>query len=88
MVRPWGPTGPAPEVMWLNRPPILEPERRSFIQAVASYFADEVILFSQATPALTPAQPFGAQQRAVLARRAIRRALLDLGFLSTRRTVD
>lgn len=89
--RPWGPTGPAPQEQWNTRAAILAPDRQRFGASVAAAFAEEIDLYcqsAQASPESTPAVPLGALQRAVLTRRAIRRALLDLGFLLLRRTAN
>ena len=82
---------PAPQEQWNTRLPILAPDRQRFGQSVAATFVEELDLYSQsaqAQPGSTPAVPLGANQQAVLTRRAIRRALLDLGFLLLRRTAN
>ena len=43
---------------------------------------------SQQQPGLRPAAALTAIERATVARRAIRRALVDLGFLLARRTMN
>ena len=89
--RPQGINGPVPDELWETRPPIFQQQRDQFICAVALAGELEQQKFSesiQQQPGLRPAAALTAPQRATVARRAIRRALVDLGFLLARRTMN
>jgi hypothetical protein len=89
--RPRGLTGPCPQELWNQRAPILDPDRQRFQLAVCAAFADETQLLAQSIvlpPGQTPAVAFGAFQRAVLTRRAIRQTLIQFGLLSVRRIAN
>jgi len=79
--RPCGRYGPTPDQLWPPRAPISLPERTAFRQAVARAHEAATLL----GPGV-PTAPLNATQRATLARRAIRRALVECGYLLTRRT--
>jgi hypothetical protein len=89
--RPWGINGLSPELRWTQRNHIPESQRIAFLQALASSTHDEALKMIQriqAQPDSPPVAPLNLTQRATVARRAIRRALVDLGFLFVRRIAN
>ena len=89
--RPWGPTGPSPEETWNTRLVSSESDRQTFLSAVAVARAQEIQGLAESDPVgpgQPPAVPFNASVRAIVARRAIRRVLSDLGFLLSRRIAN
>ena len=89
--RPQGINGPVPDELWETRCPISAQERTDFLQAVALAGELEQQKFIESMkqqPGLRPAAALTASQRATVARRAIRRVLVDLGFLLARRTMN
>ena len=89
--RPLGLTGPVPDELWETRCPISDPQRAEFLQAVALAGIQEQQKLSesiQRQPGLRPAAALTAPERATVARRAIRRALIELGYLLARRTMN
>jgi transposase InsO family protein len=93
--RPWGRTGPVPTELWEARSPILDQERNAFIAAVRQSIAHDSHAFIesiqeeslQEKPGCRPATPLTARQRASVARSAIRRVLVEHGYLLVRRNV-
>ena len=78
-LRPWGPSGPTPEAMWLCRPLFTPQERvclRERVETMRRGFLEEQRLEGEW---LDP------NERATVARTAIRRALESLGYLQVRR---
>ena len=89
--RPWGRNGPSPEDRWNTRASISEDQRRAFLAALVLATHDEVLKMIEQThtrPGWRPAGCLNACQRATVARRAVRRVLVDLGFLFVRRTAN
>jgi len=89
--RPQGKNGPVPDQLWETRCPISTQQRTDFLQAVAAATDLEQQKFIESVqqqPGLRPAAALTAIERATVARRAIRRALVDLGFLLARRTMN
>ncbi len=87
--RPHGRNGPVPDELWEERCPISAEERADFLHAVATATVEEqqkLIESIRQEPGCRPAVAFCAQERATVARRAIRRVLLELGYLLVRRT--
>jgi transposase InsO family protein len=87
--RPFRSSGPTPHELWQPRLPILPDERTAFLQAVALAAAAETRkLLGPASDSTSggPALTLNASQRAIVTRRAIRRALVERGYLTTRRT--
>lgn len=96
--RPWGRNGPAPIERWEGRAPIPRDERQRFTVAVASAWQEEheqmiEQLHEQLKkPGCRPAPAaagaatgtMNKHQRATVARRAIRRVLVELGYLLVR----
>jgi hypothetical protein len=89
--RPLGENGPAPEQLWGTRLAISPQQRADFLRAVAlaRSVEEEKFLSAAQPPGLRPAAVLlNAPERATVARRAIRRALIDLGYLVARRTMN
>jgi transposase InsO family protein len=101
--RPWGRNGPAPIEQWEGRSPITRDERRRFTVAVASAWQEEHEQMIEhlreqlkQKPGCRPAPAAASaaagtmnkHQRATVARRAIRRALVELGYLLVRSDVN
>ena len=89
--RPFGRTGPSPQERWYSRSPITAEQRQAFLASVAQTTHDEALKMiqrAQARAGFAPDEPFTASERASVARRAIRRALLELGFLFVRRVAN
>ena len=89
--RPQGINGPVPNELWETRCPISASQRADFRQAVAvasELEQGKIIESIQQQPGLRPAAALNALELAAAARRAIRRALVDLGFLLARRTMN
>ena len=78
-LRPWGPQSPTPMETWLSRKPITPDQRAQFRQCVA-----QSDLAVRGDLALGD-QPLEPKARAVVARAAIRRALVALGYLFVQR---
>jgi len=95
--RPWGFRGPSPDDRWNERPIITSEQRAAFLAAVAAATIVETQRMLE-TPGRVPRADPGANastdsasslnehERATVARRSIRRALVELGYLTTRRT--
>lgn len=89
--RPCGFNGPVPDELWETRCLISSQQRADFLLAVAFASTDEqrkLIQSIQPEPGCRPALALNATQRATVARRAIRRALVELGYLLARRTMN
>ena len=87
--RPFRSSGPTPHELWQPRLPILPDERTAFLQAVAlATAAESRKLLGPASDSTSggPALTLNATQRATATRRPIRRALVERGYLITRRT--
>jgi len=87
--RPWGPNGPSPDDRWNSRPPISAEQRRAFNDALAAARIEETRRMCQrraGTPDLATFDSLNDTDRVTVTRRAIRRALVESGFLITRRT--
>jgi hypothetical protein len=79
MLRPWGPGGPTPQELWQCRPVITPDHRARFIDCVAA-------MRQQIREEHGMAGEFLAElPRAAVAREAIRRALIQLGYLLVQR---
>jgi transposase InsO family protein len=78
-LRPWGPHGPTPQDLWQRRPVITADQRARFIECVAA-MRRQILLEHGASEA-----SLSNLARAAVARQAIRRALIQLGFLLVQR---
>jgi transposase-like protein len=89
--RPFGRFGLTPEQRWSQRTPILPPQRTSFLQAVAaatSAVQQNFLRSLSPRPESPTTLPLNATQRATVTRRAIRRTLVERGYLVARRTAN
>ncbi len=97
--RPWGSTGPVPLDVWENRSPIANSERVHFLAALETAREHEwrkMQMKKKEKPGSRPASAaagaaadsLNASERATVVRRAIRRVLLELGYLCVRRTAN
>jgi transposase InsO family protein len=89
--RPWGRNGASPEERWNNRTPISPEQRAAFGATVALHLVEELEKMTkqnQPQPGLRPAVALNDTDRATVARRSVRRALLDLGLLFVRRIAN
>ncbi|NLF32537.1 MAG: transposase family protein [Planctomycetes bacterium] len=78
-LRPWGPRGPTPQELWQRRPVITSGQRARFIDCVAA-------MREQIREEHGMAGEFLEElPRAAVAREAIRRALIQLGYLLVQR---
>jgi hypothetical protein len=88
--RPWGPNGPSPDERWHERAPITPAQRRAFQAVLAEAQRDELRRFLQRSgsgpPQPTSLSDLNDTDRAMVARRSIRRALLQSGYLIIRST--
>lgn len=78
--RPWGPRGPTPQERWTERVPITVEQRdelRGCVEEMKTRVRAEI--FPDANV------PLGYEERAAVARSAVRRALESLGYLVVRR---
>jgi hypothetical protein len=85
--RPRGRGGAAPIDLWEQRAAISDGERAGFVAAVQTAMQLEQRRMIDRIAA-TQDVLLGAIQRATVARRAIRRVLLELGYLRVRRTAN
>lgn len=74
--RPKGPTGPTPDQLWAERQPITPPQRHQFRAAVSSHLKQ---VYAEEGIPLDASTSFQDQRR--LNRQAIRRALVEHGYL-------
>jgi len=88
--RPLGKNGPAPINLWEARTPVPDAERLRFLQRLDLLRAEEIQKLLQPSPGSCPASlsDLNAPDRAAVARRAIRRVLIELGYLSVRRIAN
>jgi transposase InsO family protein len=88
--RPLGKNGPTPIILWESRTPVSDAERLAFLQRLDLVRPQEQQKILDRKPASRPAAAvqLNAQDRATVARRAIRRVLLELGYLSVRRIAN
>ena len=89
--RPLGDNAPAPIHLWESRTPIPAAERIRFLDRIAAARALETQKLVEQKPGIRPATAFDSLStldRATVARRAIRRVLLDLGYLLVRRIAN
>ena len=90
--RPQGPNGPSPDQLWQNRPPVTPDLRQRFLERLAQAKIQEARNLldpdSQLPPGSSPLASLGASQRAIVARRAARRTLVEFGFLLARRVAN
>lgn len=86
--RPHGENGATPDELWETRTPISDAQRDEFRRAVACASILEEQKLIQPEPGCRPVPALNARERATVARRATRRALIELGYLLARRTGD
>ncbi len=95
--RPWGRNGLAPIDVWEKRAGIADDERRQFLAALAvARPIEERKMKEQDKPGSRPApaaasaaaESLNANEQAAVARRAIRRVLIELGYLCVRRIAN
>jgi transposase InsO family protein len=93
--RPWGRAGPSPEQRWNERSPITIEQREAFGLALAAAeqlerckLLERRGVASPPAPADLDAIELNGTDRATVARRSTRRALIECGYLNTRRTVN
>jgi len=79
LARPWGASGPTPTEALLARRPISPPERQAFLDRVRQL--DYQVRFDEGLENET----LNRAEQATVARAAIRRALVELGYLSVQR---
>jgi transposase InsO family protein len=87
--RPWGPSGHSPDDRWSSRPPITADQRRAFHAALDAARLEETRRMLQRRAPTRDNASFDTldtNDRVTVTRRSIRRALLESGFLITRRS--
>jgi transposase InsO family protein len=80
--RPHGFKGPTPDEAWAHRRPITQDERRAFRETVETYLRQETSADIDLTRVC--GKLYWNERSSAAARRAIRRALIELGYLVTR----
>jgi transposase InsO family protein len=88
--RPLGKNGPTPINLWEARTPVADAERLAFLRHLEIVRTEETQKLIHPPPGSRPAADvqLGAKDRATVARRATRRVLLELGYLSVRRITN
>ncbi len=90
--RPHGPSGPSPDQLWQNRSAISRDQRHHFLDQLSQAKLQEArnLLDSDSPPPSEASSlgGLGASQRAIVARRATRRTLIEFGFLLARRIAN
>lgn len=79
LTRPQGHLGPAPSELWSGHPPI-SPEQRQRFRAAIERYQEQIVAEKKET-----INPKNKNHQAQVYRHAVRRALLELGLLTTTR---